>query len=331
MPAPIATAHVLADGRLPAASAAAAAYAALRNGEAISRTTIAPGDVEPERGLIGHGDDEPERQRDEEPAAVETERLGDELADGARRGHQRGWQRTTRFRVPRTCHRARRYRRNAVRLSFTARPATSRERSRVEAHRPVIGADVAAGADGGLTAGYDLGAFYDEMFESSGQPRPHYAPLAERLEAMSAAQLEERIRVANAFFLTQGIGFTVYGDDEGTDRIFPFDLVPRIVPRGRMEDDRAGPRATPARPQPLPRRHLPPPADPRGRRRAGRARVRLAQLPPRDDGLRRTRRRLRPRRRRRPRPGRRRSLPACWRTTSALPRASATCSRADRR
>ena len=100
----------------------------------------------------------------------------------------------------------------------------------MEAHRPVIGADVAAGADGGLTAGYDLGAFYDEMFESSGQPRPHYAPLAERLEAMSAAQLEERIRVANAFFLTQGIGFTVYGDDEGTDRIFPFDLVPRIVP-----------------------------------------------------------------------------------------------------
>ncbi len=100
----------------------------------------------------------------------------------------------------------------------------------MEAHRPVIGADVAAGADGGLTAGYDLGAFYDEMFESSGRPRPHYAPLAERLEAMSAAQLEERIRVANAFFLTQGIGFTVYGDDEGTDRIFPFDLVPRIVP-----------------------------------------------------------------------------------------------------
>ena len=100
----------------------------------------------------------------------------------------------------------------------------------MEAHRPVIGADVAAGADGGLTAGYDLGAFFDEMFDSSGQPRPHYRPLAERLEAMSAAQLEERIRVANAFFLTQGIGFTVYGDDEGTDRIFPFDLVPRIVP-----------------------------------------------------------------------------------------------------
>ena len=105
----------------------------------------------------------------------------------------------------------------------------------MESHRPVIGADVAAGADGGLTAGYDLGTFFDEMFESPGRPRPHYGPLAERLEAMSAAQLEERIRVANAFFLTQGIGFTVYGDDEGTDRIFPFDLVPRIVPADEWE------------------------------------------------------------------------------------------------
>ena len=36
----------------------------------------------------------------------------------------------------------------------------------MDAHRPVIGADVAAGADGGLTAGYDVGAFFDEMFES---------------------------------------------------------------------------------------------------------------------------------------------------------------------
>ena len=47
---------------------------------------------------------------------------------------------------------------------------------------------------------------------------------------MSQANLEERIRTANAFFQTQGIGFTVYGDDAGTDRIFPFDLIPRIVP-----------------------------------------------------------------------------------------------------
>ncbi len=123
----------------------------------------------------------------------------------------------------------------------------------MDAHRPVIGADVAAGADGGLTAGYDLGAFFDEMFEGPDRPRPHYRLLAERLAAMSAGRLEERIRVANAFFLTQGIGFTVYGDDAGTDRIFPFDLIPRIVPADEWARDRARSRAAVARPQPLPR------------------------------------------------------------------------------
>jgi uncharacterized circularly permuted ATP-grasp superfamily protein len=105
----------------------------------------------------------------------------------------------------------------------------------VDAHRPVIGADVAAGADGGLTAGYDLGTFFDEMFDTPEHPRAHYRLLGERLAAMSAGQLDERIRVANAFFLTQGIGFTVYGDDAGTDRIFPFDLVPRIIPAAEWE------------------------------------------------------------------------------------------------
>ena len=88
----------------------------------------------------------------------------------------------------------------------------------------------AAASEAGLTAGYDLGAFFDEMLDSAGRPRPHYAALHERLSSMTPASLEERIRVANAFFVTQGIGFTVYGDEQGTDRIFPFDLVPRIVP-----------------------------------------------------------------------------------------------------
>jgi uncharacterized circularly permuted ATP-grasp superfamily protein len=105
----------------------------------------------------------------------------------------------------------------------------------VDTYRPLTGAEVAAGADGGLTAGYDLGDFFDEMFEAPGMPRRHYRLLAERLAGMSRGQLEERVRVANAFFLTQGIGFTVYGDEAGTDRIFPFDLVPRIVPADEWE------------------------------------------------------------------------------------------------
>jgi uncharacterized circularly permuted ATP-grasp superfamily protein len=102
----------------------------------------------------------------------------------------------------------------------------------------VVNADVAAEADAGMTTGYDLGDFFDEMLEAPSRPRPHYRALYDRLSAMTPERLEERIRTANAFFLTQGIGFTVYGDEAGTDRIFPFDLVPRIVPAdewGRIE------------------------------------------------------------------------------------------------
>jgi uncharacterized circularly permuted ATP-grasp superfamily protein len=68
------------------------------------------------------------------------------------------------------------------------------------------------------------------MLDADGRPRPHYGALYERLSALSDEGLEERVRTVNAFFLTQGIGFTVYGDEAGTDRIFPFDLIPRIVP-----------------------------------------------------------------------------------------------------
>jgi len=87
-----------------------------------------------------------------------------------------------------------------------------------------------AEVNAGLIAGYDVGPFFDEMVDAEGRPRPHYRALYDRLSAMSDEGLEERIRTVNAFFLTQGIGFTVYGDEAGTDRIFPFDLIPRIVP-----------------------------------------------------------------------------------------------------
>ena len=91
-------------------------------------------------------------------------------------------------------------------------------------------AGVAAGADAGLTAGYDLGGFFDEMFEAPGRPRAHYRQLFESLAALMPATLEERSRVAELVFLHQGITFTVYGDEQGTERIFPFDLIPRIMP-----------------------------------------------------------------------------------------------------
>ncbi|MBX7123751.1 MAG: circularly permuted type 2 ATP-grasp protein [Opitutaceae bacterium] len=78
---------------------------------------------------------------------------------------------------------------------------------------------------------YELGRFYDEMFAGTGQPRPHYQRLFDRfarLDGMSS--LLERQRTATQTFINRGVTFTVYSNTEGTEKIFPFDLIPRIVP-----------------------------------------------------------------------------------------------------
>ena len=76
---------------------------------------------------------------------------------------------------------------------------------------------------------YCLGPAYDEMFGAAGQPRAHYAALFEQLGMLPANELQRRQQVADRAFLHQGITFTVYGDSRGTERIFPYDLLPRII------------------------------------------------------------------------------------------------------
>src|SRR5258708_7337841 len=82
---------------------------------------------------------------------------------------------------------------------------------------------------GALFTDYVLDANYDEMFESAGVARPHCRALFDELRAAAQSELSQRQLEADKAFLTQGITFTVYGDDEGTERIFPFDLLPRII------------------------------------------------------------------------------------------------------
>ena len=82
----------------------------------------------------------------------------------------------------------------------------------------------------GLFEAYDTGAFFDEMFLPSGEPRPHYAKLFQMLSSMPATQFDDRRNLADIAFLLQGITFTVYSDGTGTERLFPFDLIPRILP-----------------------------------------------------------------------------------------------------
>ena len=80
-----------------------------------------------------------------------------------------------------------------------------------------------------LFAGYGRHRAYDEMFGRSGEVRAHCLPLYEVLRGASSDQLGELQIEADKAFLTQGITFTVYGDEQGTERIFPFDLVPRVI------------------------------------------------------------------------------------------------------
>lgn len=83
---------------------------------------------------------------------------------------------------------------------------------------------------------YQTDGFFDEMFApGGGEAHDHYAWLLRGLESMSADDLAERRRSLDRAFLQHGITFTVYSDEQGTERIFPFDPVPRIIPADEWE------------------------------------------------------------------------------------------------
>src|SRR3954452_2382032 len=86
--------------------------------------------------------------------------------------------------------------------------------------------------DGSLFASYEpeSARFFDEVFARAGLPRAHYAMLLDRLNGLTPDDVEARRSFVNHFFLNQGITFTVYNAQEGIERIFPLDLIPRIVP-----------------------------------------------------------------------------------------------------
>jgi uncharacterized circularly permuted ATP-grasp superfamily protein len=88
---------------------------------------------------------------------------------------------------------------------------------------------------GNLFQGYTPEAFFDEMFDSTGDVRTHYQRLLARYTGMSSEEFQKKRDLADNAFLTQGVTFTVYNDLEGTERIFPFDLIPRIIPRAEWE------------------------------------------------------------------------------------------------
>ncbi|MFM7425095.1 MAG: circularly permuted type 2 ATP-grasp protein [Elainella sp.] len=76
---------------------------------------------------------------------------------------------------------------------------------------------------------YDPGDFYDELFLAKGQPRPEAAPLIERINSLSPEELMQRHQAAQTAMFRLGVTFNVYSDNQGTERILPFDIIPRTL------------------------------------------------------------------------------------------------------
>ncbi|HET7577890.1 MAG TPA: circularly permuted type 2 ATP-grasp protein [Bacillales bacterium] len=81
-----------------------------------------------------------------------------------------------------------------------------------------------------MFADYEVDDFYDEMMKTKGVPRKHYQSFFEKVKRMPADELKSRYSLAQSDFLRQGITFTVYSGNEGTERTMPFDFVPKIMP-----------------------------------------------------------------------------------------------------
>src|SRR5271156_636126 len=82
---------------------------------------------------------------------------------------------------------------------------------------------------------YLLDHAYDEMFSGPGDLHNHCRQLLEHFTSLPAEELQRRKQAADLSFLNQGITFTVYGREEGTEKIFPYDLIPRIITAAEWE------------------------------------------------------------------------------------------------
>ncbi|WP_434657282.1 circularly permuted type 2 ATP-grasp protein [Pseudomonas sp. Z1-14] len=72
-------------------------------------------------------------------------------------------------------------------------------------------------------------AFFNEMYDAQGDCRPHYQAFSRWLAETPLELLEQRRREADLLFHRAGITFTLYGDEQGTERLIPFDIIPRSI------------------------------------------------------------------------------------------------------
>ena len=76
---------------------------------------------------------------------------------------------------------------------------------------------------------YDPEEFYDELFIATGNPRSHSASLIQHMIDLGLEQLEQQRLTAEIALFKLGVTFNVYSDNRGVEKIFPFDIIPRII------------------------------------------------------------------------------------------------------
>ena len=77
---------------------------------------------------------------------------------------------------------------------------------------------------------YEAASFYDEMFDAERRPRAGCALVVRTLATIPDDEVLRRQRAAERALLHMGSTFNVYGHEDGVEKIFPFDMIPRIIP-----------------------------------------------------------------------------------------------------
>ncbi len=82
---------------------------------------------------------------------------------------------------------------------------------------------------------YKVNGGFDEMLCTATGVRDHYRKFHKSFEKMTPKEFDAKREAIDMAFLRQGITFNVYGDAQGAEKIFPFDLLPRIIPATEWE------------------------------------------------------------------------------------------------
>ena len=82
---------------------------------------------------------------------------------------------------------------------------------------------------------YKVNGGFDEMLDAKTGVRPHYKKFHQLFEGLKQREFQAKREAIDNAFLRQGVTFNVYGDAQGAEKIFPFDLLPRIIPASEWE------------------------------------------------------------------------------------------------